>query len=415
MPTQTEADLLRLRGLLPLRHLSDAEFEGLTQHIDVEFTPVGAELFRCGPDDNWLFYLLAGTACISDSQGDSFDISAGTIEALHPLSTHPKGRVRATAISTLRYVKIPASLLASQRKILPREGIQVTEAAAGEDTVDNELLFSIYQALRDERLALPTLPDVALRIRAAAADPSKGADAVARIILADPALASYCLRAANSAAYAGGMPVTVVTAAVTRMGVETTRDFILAQMIRNLFRTTDPRCTTLMRAAWTHSANIAALSFVLAKRLGIATPEQALLTGLLHDIGVLVLVSQLDAFPQIFNTSATLQAVLQDLRPEVTGLVLRAWRLPESLVGLAGAAEQWSRPAAAKLGMAEILLLAHWHEPRKRLPWAQPIPPEGAAVLQALPPEDFTEDGHLKIVHEAREEVAKLRALLGSS
>ncbi len=415
MPTQTDADLLRLRGLLPLRHLSDAEFEGLTQHIDVEFTPVGAELFRCGPDDSWLFYLLAGTVRISDSQGDSFDISAGTIEALHPLSTHPKGRVRATAISTLRYVKIPASLLASQRKILPREGIQVTEAAAGEDTVDNELLFSIYQALRDERLALPTLPDVALRIRAAAADPSKGADAVARIILADPALASYCLRAANSAGYAGGMPVTDVTAAVTRLGVETTRDFILAQMIRNLFRTTDPRCTTLMRAAWTHSANIAALSFVLSKRLGIGTPEQALLTGLLHDIGVLVLVSQLDAFPQIFSADATLKAVLQDLRPEVTGLVLRAWRLPESLVGLAGAAEQWSRPAAAKMGMAEILLLAHWHEPRKRLPWAQPIPPDGAAVVQALPPEVFTEDGHLKIVHEAREELAKLRALLGSS
>jgi hypothetical protein len=49
------------------------------------------------------------------------------------------------------------------------------------------------------------------------------------------------------------------------------------------------------------------------------------------------------------------------------------------------------------------------------LPWAQPVPPDGAAALQALPPEDFTEDEHLKIVHEAREELAKLRALLGSS
>ncbi|MSQ67993.1 MAG: HDOD domain-containing protein [Gammaproteobacteria bacterium] len=413
MPTQTDTDLVHLRGLLPLRHLSDAEFEGLTQHIDVEFTRVGGPLFRRGPDDDWLFYLLAGTVRISDSQGDSFDISAGTIEALHPLSTHPKARVHAQALSALRYVKLPASLLASQRRAIPREGIQVSEAAAGEDTVDNELLFSIYQALREERLVLPTLPDVALRIRAAAADPLKGADAVARIILADPALASYCLRAANSAVYAGAAPITEVTAAVTRMGVETTRDFILAQMVRNLFRTSDPRCTALMRAAWTHSANIAALCFVLSKRLGVGTPEQALLTGLLHDIGVLVLVSQLDAFPQIFNTDATLQAALQDLRPEVTGLVLRAWRLPESLTALAIVAEQWSRPATTKLGISEILLLAHWHEPRKRFPWAQPIPPDGAAVLQTLPPEDFTANGHLKIVLEAREELAKLRALLG--
>ena len=79
------SDLTRLRGLLPLRHLSDAEFDNLTRHADIETRDPDRELFRCGPDDDWLFYLLEGDLRVLDAQSESFQISAGTLEALHPL------------------------------------------------------------------------------------------------------------------------------------------------------------------------------------------------------------------------------------------------------------------------------------------------------------------------------------------
>ena len=92
------SDLSRLRGLLPLRHLGDAEFDNLTRHADIETREPERELFRCGPDDDWLFYLLEGELRVHDAQGESFEISAGTLEALHPLSPHPKARVQASAV-----------------------------------------------------------------------------------------------------------------------------------------------------------------------------------------------------------------------------------------------------------------------------------------------------------------------------
>ncbi len=404
------SDLTRLRGLMPLRHLGDAEFDNLTRHADIETRDPERELFRCGPDDDWLFYLLEGDLRVLDAQSESFQISAGTLEALHPLSPHPKARVQATAVSAVRFVRFPASLLQSQRK--PKGGIQVKEAAVGEDELDNELLFAVYQALRDETLVLPTLPDVALRIRTAASDPSKGAEDVANIILTDPALASYCIRVANSAGYGGSTPISDVRSAVMRMGINPTRDFIMAHVVRNLFKTKDPRCTTLMRAAWSHSANIASLCFVLARRLTKVNAEQALLTGLLHDIGVMALVSQLDAFPGLFRSEVTLNTVLHDLRYEVSAMVLRAWRLPEEMVRASCAAEQWFRPAESPYGMTEILQLAHWHDPEHHVPWAEPLPDDDAPVLRALPLDAFTASGRLLVVREAGNELEKLRAIL---
>ncbi len=414
MSESRSADLNRLRGLLPLRHLGEAEFDGLTRHIDVEQRKTSEHLFRCGPDDDWLFYLLDGTVRVNDALGESFELSAGTLEALHPLSPHPKARASAMATTNVRFVRLPASIFAAQKKAGARGGIQVHEAAAGEDQIDNELLFAVYQALRDETLVLPTLPDVALRIRAAAADPNKGIEDMAGIILTDPALASYCIRVANSAGYAGGAQISNVAAAVMRMGVNSTRDFIMAHVIRNLFKSKDPRCTTLMRSAWSHSANIASLSFVLARRMTRLNAEQALLTGLLHDIGIMALVSQLDAFPQLFKNEATLRTVLHDLRYEVSAMVLRAWRLPEEMVKACCAAEQWLRPAETPYGVTEILQLAHWHEPEAHLLWGEPLPDDDAPVLRSLPLEAFTESGRLQVVREAAEELNKLRALLGA-
>ena len=407
-------DLARLRTLLPLRHLSDAEFQALASHVEVERRAPGQRLFHLGDDDGWLFYLLDGTVTVSDGGGDDFTVTAGTIEALHPLSTHPKARVSAHASSDLRYVRVPATLTRAQPRAVARPGIQVEEISEEADDVDNQLLFSIYHALREDRLVLPTLPDVALKIRAAAADPAKGVGEIAQIISVDPALASYCIRIANSAAYAGGEPLSNLRDAVTRVGIDATRDFVMAHAMRSLFDSRDPRCTNLMKAAWSHSANIAALSYVIARRLSRLNPEQALLAGLVHDIGVMVLISQLVDFPALFESQATLATALRELKHQVTAMVLRAWNLPEAMVKAAFAAEHWSREPGAQYQLADVLLLAHWHHQEPEQPWSEPVPAGGIALLARLPPEALTYSGRLQVIQEADEELARMRSLLGA-
>src|SRR5690606_7350275 len=156
----------------------------------------------------------------------------------------------------------------------------------------------------EDRLVLPSLPDVALRIRAAVEDERKGAHDVARIIQADPALAAYCVGIANSAAYAGN-GVTGVQEAVHRMGLGATRDFVIAYSLRGLFKTREPRCLALMQAAWRHNANIGALCHVIARDVTRQNPEQAMLAGLLHDIGVMVIVAALPQHPGLLASESS--------------------------------------------------------------------------------------------------------------
>lgn len=405
-------DLARLRKLLPLRHLSDAEFGALAAHVEVETRAPDQGLFRCPEDDGWLFYLLDGELVVTDGSSDEFTVKAGSIEALHPLSPHPKARISARASTPMRFVRLPAHLLGSQQRN-STSGIQVEEILEEDDGIDHKVLFAIFHGLQEGKLELPTLPDIALKIRAAVADPRKGANEVSQLITLDPALASYCVRVANSAAYSSREPVADVREAVLRMGLNATRDFVLAYSVRNLFKSNDPRCVALMKGAWTHCASIGSACHVIARRISRLNPEQALLAGLLHDIGVMVLISHLAAYPHVFDNMPTLATVLKDLKHQVTAMVLRAWKLPEEVVGAAFAAEEWTREAPEQFKLADVLLLAHWHQQAPHVLWADPIPDFNIALLAKLPPDALTENGRLQVVQEAAGELAKMRALLG--
>lgn len=412
---ETDTDLARLRKLLPLRHLSESEFAEIAAHVQVEACAPGQRLFRSPEDDGWLFYLLTGEVVVTDVADDEFSIRAGSIEALHPLTPHARARVSARAATHLRYVRLPAGLLGQDSR-LARTGIQVEEITESDDGIDHKLLFAVYHALQEGRLELPMLPDIALKIRTAVADPLKGAHEVAQIITVDPALASYCIRVANSAAYGSREPVADVREAVMRMGLVATRDFVLAHSVRNLFSSRDPRCMALMKGAWTHSANIASISHVIARRLCRLNPEQALLAGLLHDIGVMVLISHLAEFPGAFDAGPTLTTALRELKHQVTAMVLRAWKLPEEVVAASFAAEEWTREPpddVTQFKLADVVLLAHWHQQAPAPLWADPVPAEGIPVLAKLPPESLGENGRLQVVQEAAGDLARMRALLG--
>lgn len=60
---------------------------------------------------------------------------------------------------------------------------------AGADA-DLALLQRIVADVKSGRLRLPSLPDIALRIRAAANDPRRSSADVARVVQFDPALAT---------------------------------------------------------------------------------------------------------------------------------------------------------------------------------------------------------------------------------
>jgi HD-like signal output (HDOD) protein len=407
-------EILRIRKLIPLRRLADAQFAALVQHASIERRSAGKPLFRAGFDDQWIFYLLDGEVEIVDDKGHGFVLEGGSIETAHPLSPHSKARVVATVTRDACYVRMPADLLDLKATPRARGGVEVEELSDDSHAIDNQLLFAVSHALMDGSFTLPTLPDIALRIRDAANDPAKGVSDLVKLVQADAVIAAYCVKVANSAAYVAATPVNGVQEALLRIGVAATRDLITAFTLKDLFSSLDSETRALMRMAWQHSSRIAALSYVIARHSQRLNAEQALLAGLVHDIGLLVLLREWPVHAHSAIDRTTLKALARELNGAVGSMVLRAWHFPDSIVTATLHAEHWTRTAQDALDLSDCVVLAHAHDSSPPS-WSDSVPTiEHIAAYRKLRDGSLSPSRRLLLVEEAEKEIRAVHELLGA-
>lgn len=82
-----------------------------------------------------------------------------------------------------------------------------------------QLYTTIINDLETGKLVLPTLPEVALKVREVANDPDISANQLAEVISTDTALSARLIKIANSPLYRGRNEVESVQTAVSRLGI----------------------------------------------------------------------------------------------------------------------------------------------------------------------------------------------------
>ena len=158
-------DVLRnIRNMVPLRHLNDSEFAAITGEMQIETRDRGTEFFSASRDDQFIFYLLSGEIEIADVDGNCFDVVGGSTESRRPLAPHPRDRVKAIARTRASFVRFPVDLMQLENNS-EYDSVILDEITQTDEALDKRVLFEVYHALMSENLVLPSLPDVALRIR----------------------------------------------------------------------------------------------------------------------------------------------------------------------------------------------------------------------------------------------------------
>jgi HD-like signal output (HDOD) protein len=193
-------------------------------------------------------------------------------------------------------------------------------------------LQDIATDLSKHEVSFPTFANATLKIRRALQDPAIDAERVARVIASEPLLAAKLVQIANSAAVnPGGKPVSDVRTAVTRVGFETVRSVAVAVAVDQLRAAEEmKRHSHRAELAWSHSLQVAALSFVIAQKTTRLNPEEALFAGLVHDIGYFYLLSQATRYPELDSDPAALDAVLADWHAAIGQTVLHSFGLNEA-------------------------------------------------------------------------------------
>ena len=158
------------------------------------------------------------------------------------------------------------------------------------------------QASRGD-ITFPANVNASLRLQQALNDPDCHAEAAAKLIQANPLLAARSVAIANSAAYnRSGSDITSVKTAVQRLGVRTLQSLVAAVIVRQIgSEITNPILKQKIDQLWEHTAHVAALSQVIARRVTRLDPETALFAGIMHEVAGFYMLSCAGDYPQIID------------------------------------------------------------------------------------------------------------------
>ena len=157
-------------------------------------------------------------------------------------------------------------------------------------------------------IVFSTHTEIALRVQRLLDDPDCAIDALGKLIAAEPILATRVLGIANSMAYnPGGRSITELKSAISRLGFATLRALaasIIVRQMKEMSKAEEHRA--LAAKLWEHTAHVAALARVIAKRVTHQNPDAAFFAGIVHEVGSFYLISRASAFPGLMTSDLEL-------------------------------------------------------------------------------------------------------------
>jgi len=136
---------------------------------------------------------------------------------------------------------------------------------------------------------LPSLPHVLVDMLQACQGNHASFQNIATIISRDAAIAARVISLANSSFYNCGTKINSLERALLVLGTDTIKTIVITASVQQFFSGFNTEHTNFLKQFWKRSLSCALIAKSLAILTSYPNPEEAYLTGLLHNIGELVL------------------------------------------------------------------------------------------------------------------------------
>lgn len=199
----------------------------------------------------------------------------------------------------------------------------------------NEFLELFVRRVKE----IPTIPVAAQRIMALMREETVTLDRMEAEIETDPAIAAKILCVANSAFFRSPVPVTTIRQSLLCLGFSNVSSIALGIALLT-FYTRTIRTPLDPKAIYNHSLAVGSIAQSLAERFGLSGIEGAFVSGMLHDLGLLVLNSHfIDRYELVvteFRAGKSLleaeKGILGATHAVVGTWLADSWNLPESIL-----------------------------------------------------------------------------------
>jgi len=397
-----------LKRLNPVNELNAHQWDVLNNGSQIKTLPAGTVLYK-GDYRNWFVYLLDGDVSIVNVHGHQHFLLSDNDRFKLPLFGGDLGFDEVTANSDVEVILYDRNTYDLLRRNSELESEKLESISV--DAVESEIFEKIFTAYSVGEIELPSLPDIAMKVHKAVENEHVTIEDIAHIIEADPALAAHILKLANSPLQRTFNPVLSIGDAIMRLGMSRTRDYVLVFSIQNVFKTSSPQLKTIMKKLYVHSAQVAAMCMSIAKFQNMLKPESALLAGLLHDIGVIPILTYAAKISSESDMEKEIGDVVTKLKPLVGSMMLKQWGLDNLFVCVVENAENWFRDESEDLDYGDLVVIAQLQKYIRPqidgdIPELESVP--AFKKMKEISDDPECGDKIIKIAHEELKEVMSL-------
>jgi len=229
------------------------------------------------------------------------------------------------------------------------------------DAIDSESsskTSAVLELFLDNTIELPTLPEVAWKVRDAMSKEDISVNEISLIVQNDPAISAKLIQVANSPLYRGMTKVENLRMVVGRLGLNSTQTLVMTIAVKQLFRAQTAVIKKRLKELYEHSSVVAALCSVVADKLPGLDPDCAALCGLLHDIGVIPILNRADKQPEFFETDQQLEETIAKLRVHAGSWLLKKWNFDSEFIEVTEHSRNWQRDKIGKPDYCDVVICA---------------------------------------------------------
>ena len=197
--------------------------------------------------------------------------------------------------------------------------------------ISQKVYKAICDAIAADKLILPTMPEMAIKVRDAADDPETDIKKLATIIGGDAALTARIIKVANSALYRGSQDIKDLNMALMRLGLAATSSLAIGLAMEQMFQATTDMVDQRLRSVWTASSETAGLCTMICKFQTKLRPDMATLAGLTHQIGVLPILQFAEHYPALLRDGMTLDGIINEIHSLLGTRILTEWDFPKEI------------------------------------------------------------------------------------
>lgn len=394
-----------LGKLFPIRNFSEEIRQSFAEQNHVELIKAGTTLFTIDTPADCAIYLISGSIVFTDQNGRSYVVEENSAQAKFPICSGAKHTTTAVAQTDIGILRVSLKIMCSSNRLQHR-AIEIPEQAQG-----NRLLALFVDHFQNHEIEVPSLPEVAVKLRQAIERDVSLAEAV-KIIQLDPVISAKLIEVANCPLYLTTLPARNCLEAVSRIGLNATRNLVISLSIKQIFKSDAPQIKQRLERLWKQSLYLSALSHVLASTSQQANPEDALLAGLICDIGEIPLLNFAANLPKDFISEQEIRTALPLVTSVVGATVLKEWQFADEFIDVALNSKNWYQNTSEDLSLTDIVVLSRLHGligklGSSELPAITAIPAASKLKGIALSPENT-----LSILHDAKTKIQAALTIL---